>query len=147
MDLIKQLTDDIVKRLKTCEGLGDVRFVREYGARNAESPVTGWLAAVCVTETKLTQRYMGDCISPGKKGARCTADVELYLYAPHSESGSGLSAKTSSLLNALGKADPERIIGAVAASPIKFDSEIGSVYRKVSFTITFYPTEEAGCGT
>lgn len=146
MDRIKQLTDGIVKRLKACEGLGDVRFVREYGARNAETPVTGWLAAVCVTGAKLTQRYMGDFISSDKKGAKCTADVELRLYAPQSESGGGLTAKTSALLNALKEADHGRMIGAVSASAIRFDAEIGSVYRSVCFTLTFYPTEEAGYG-
>ena len=142
MDWIKAMTDDIIRRLKTCSGLQDVRFVREYGTHEMENPVSGWVAAVSITGTKLSRQYLGGYLTDDVRGDRYTATVELRLYAPPQGSGTGLSEKVSAVLGGLREADSERLIADISASAIRFDQDLQAIYRTVTLSLDFCLTEE-----
>ena len=59
-----------------------------------------------------------------------------------SENGSGLSEAVSELMEGLKKADEEKLITAVSASSIEFDSDTNTVFRKVDVHIEFCLCEE-----
>ncbi len=142
MDRIKEMTDGIIRRLKTCPGLEDVRFVREYGAHDMEDPVTGWMAAVRITGTKLSRQYLGGYLTDDVRGDRYRATVELCVYAPARGSGTGLSEKVSAVLAGLKAADSDRLITDISASAIRFDQDLQAIYRTVTLGLDFCLTEE-----
>ncbi len=143
MDRIKEMTDGIIGRLKACSGLEDVRFIREYGSHDMENPVTGWLAAVRITGTKLSRQYLGGYLSSDVRGDRYRAVVEICIYAPSQGNGTGLSEKVSAVLGGLREADSDRLITDVAASAIRFDPDLQAIYRTVTVGLDFCLTEEA----
>lgn len=143
MNQIEKQLDSIVARLKLCENLSQVRFIREYGSHNIEMPVSGFLAVVSVTDTALSKEYIGGYISPSLKGERYAAKAQICVYAPADENGSGLSEITSELMSALRKADSEKIIEDISASSIDFDADMNAIYRKVELCIEFCLCEEA----
>ena len=76
------------------------------------------------------------------RGEAYSAHVEIRVYAPQSENGSGLSEAVSELLEGLKEADEERIITAASASSIEFDPDTNAIFRKVDLTIAFCLCEE-----
>ena len=76
------------------------------------------------------------------RGEVYAAHVEIRVYAPQSENGSGLSEAVSELMEGLKKADEEKLITAVSASSIEFDSDTNTVFRKVDVHIEFCLCEE-----
>ena len=143
MNQIEKQLDSIIARLKLCESLSQVRFIREYGSHNIEMPVSGFLAVVSVTGTALSKEYIGGYISPSVRGEQYAAKAQICVYAPADENGSGLSEITSEILAALKKADSEKIIEDVSVSSIDFDADMNAIFRTVELTIEFYLCEEA----
>lgn len=142
MNQIEKQVDRIIAGLKRIEALKPVRFVREYGSHNVENPVTGLLAVVSVTDTSLSKSYIGGYLSSAIKGDSYAANVEIRIYAPADENGSGLSEIVSELLTGLKKADSEKIIVESDASSIAFDPDMNAIYRTVHFGIEFCLCEE-----
>lgn len=135
MKQMQRKLDELVLRLKQTAALEEVRFVREYAAEYAETPVRGWMAAVGVTRMERGEGYFGGLLSPAAKGERYDVTAEIRLYAPSGGSGSGLSQKTGVLLEKLEKADREGLIAGVKATPIKFDADISAVFRRVELQL------------
>lgn len=142
MNQIEKQVDRIIAALKLNEALKQVRFVREYGSHNIENPVSGLLAVVSVTDTSLLKSYIGGYLSSSIKGDSYAANVEIRVYAPAPENGTGLSEVVSELLTGLKKADSEKIIVESGASSIAFDPDMNAIYRIVHFSIEFCLCEE-----
>lgn len=139
--ILKQL-DSLIARIKLCEYFARVRFIRDYGTHSAQTPVTGFLAVVSLTDTSLSRRYIGEYLESSVKGEQFTAKAEINVYAPASENGNGLSEVTSELMSTLKKVDNEKILRDITASPIEFDADMNAIFRKVEFKMDFCLCEE-----
>lgn len=142
MNQITTQLDRIIARLKLSEKLSKVKFIREHGSHRAEINLTGFLAVVSLTDTALSKKFVGDYLSPSVKGEQFAAKVQIFVYAPASENGNGLSEITCDIMQGLKKADTEKIISDIAVSSIDFDNNINAIYRKVEFTMEFCLCEE-----
>ena len=142
MTPIREQTDCMIRRLKTQESMQNVRFVRAFGDENIETPIQGFLAAVSIISTSQSQDFVGEWAASGVKGCMYTAEVEIRVYSPYHETGSGLSEMVSTMMTGLKEADEEKLITAAAASSIEFDKELNSVFRKLCFTMEFCLCEE-----
>ena len=142
MNQIEKQVDRIIAGLKLIEELKGVRFVREYGSHKIETPIKGMLAVVSVTDTALSKSYIGGFMSSTVKGDEYAAKVEIRVYAPADENGSGLSEIISEMLIGLKKADNEKLITESSASAIAFDPDLNAIYRTISFEISFCLCEE-----
>lgn len=142
MNQITTQLDRIIARLKLSEKLSKVKFIREHGSHRAEMNLTGFLAVVALTDTALSKKFVGDYLSPSVKGEQFAAKVQIFVYAPASENGNGLSEITCDIMQGLKKADTEKIISDIAVSSIDFDNNINAIYRKVEFTMEFCLCEE-----
>ena len=142
MTPIREQTDCMIRRLKTQESMQNVRFVRAFGDENIETPMQGFLAAVSIISTSQSQDFVGEWAASGVKGCMYTAEVEIRVYSPYHENGSGLSEMVSAMMTGLKEADEEKLITAAAASSIEFDKELNSVFRKLCFTMEFCLCEE-----
>lgn len=142
MNQITTQLDRIIARLKLSEKLSKVKFIREHGSHRAEINLTGFLAVVALTDTALSKKFVGDYLSPSVKGEQFAAKVQIFVYAPASENGNGLSEITCDIMQGLKKADTEKIISDIAVSSIDFDNNINAIYRKVEFTMEFCLCEE-----
>lgn len=142
MDRIQRQVDALIVRLKHLDALTGIRFVREYANSRMETPVRGLLAVVGIVGTSREKGYIGGYLTSSVRGEVYTAHVEIRVYAPQSENGSGLSEAVSELMEGLKKADEEKLITAVSASSIAFDSDTNTVFRKVDVHIEFCLCEE-----
>ncbi len=142
MNQIEKQVDRIIAGLKIIDELKPLRFVREYGSHTVETPIKGFLAVVSVKDTSLSKSFIGGYMSSSVKGDEYTAHVEIRVYAPATENGSGLSELVSEILTGLKKADAEKIIVESNASPIAFDPDMNAIYRTVDFAIEFCLCEE-----
>lgn len=129
--------DALVRRLKQTAALETVRFVREYAAEYAETPVRGWLAAVSVTRIVRGEGFFGGFLSSSVKGESYEMTAEIRLYAPTGSNGSGLSQKTGALLSLLEQADEEHMVTGAQVSPIEFDADCSAVFRRVELQMRF----------
>lgn len=143
MNRIKAEVDRIVARLKENSALSGIRFVREYSSNQLESPIDGWLAAVCITDVKLSKSYIGGYMSSSIRGEVYSAGVEIRLFAPAEENGSGLSELAGEIISTLSEAKNELNISSVTASAIGFDPNSDAVYRTVSCKLEFCASGEA----
>ena len=143
MNRIKAEVDRIVARLKENSALSGIRFVREYSSNQLESPIDGWLAAVCITDVKLSKSYVGGYMSSSIRGEVYSAGVEIRLFAPAEENGSGLSELAGEIISTLSEAKNELNISSVTASAIGFDPNSDTVYRTVSCKLEFCASGEA----
>ena len=143
MNRIKAEVDRIVARLKENSALSGIRFVREYSSNQLESPIDGWLAAVCITDVKLSKSYVGGYMSSSLRGEVYSAGVEIRLFAPAEENGSGLSELAGEIISTLSEAKNEINISSVTASAIGFDPNSDAVYRTVSCKLEFCASGEA----
>lgn len=142
MNQIEKQVDRIVVGLKMIDELKQVRFVREYGPHDVETPVKGLLAVVSVTDTAQSKSYIGGYMSSSVKGEQYAAKVEIRVYAPATENGNGLSETVSEMLLGLKKADSQKIIIDSNASSIAFDPDMNAIYRTIGFEIEFCLCEE-----
>ena len=142
MTPIGEQRDCMMRRLKTSQSMHTVRFVRAFGDENIETPIQGFLAAVSIISTSQSQDFVGEWAASGVKGCMYTAEVEIRVYSPYHENGSGLSEMVSTMMTGLKEADEEKLITAAAASSIEFDKELNSVFRKLCFTMEFCLCEE-----
>ena len=133
MERINEVCDRLIRRLKLSGEFDNVRFVRAYGNRPVELPVRGVLAAVGITD-----------ISYSKADSRCTAGVEIRLYAKEGDGGDGLSSLAAIMLAQLERADSERLITGSGVSEIGFDRDLNTLFRKVYFTVNALPGAEDG---
>ncbi len=143
MNRIKAEVDRIVARLKENSALSGIRFVREYSSNQLESPIDGWLAAVCITDVKLSKSYVGGYMSSSIRGEVYSAGVEIRLFAPAEENGSGLSELAGEIISTLSESKNELNISSVTASAIGFDPNSDAVYRTVSCKLEFCASGEA----
>lgn len=143
MNRIKAEVDRIVARLKENSALSGIRFVREYSSNQLESHIDGWLAAVCITDVKLSKSYVGGYMSSSLRGEVYSAGVEIRLFAPAEENGSGLSELAGEIISTLSEAKNELNISSVTASAIGFDPNSDAVYRTVSCKLEFCASGEA----
>lgn len=143
MNRIKAEVDRIVARLKENSALSGIRFVREYSSNQLESPIDGWLAAVCITDVKLSKSYVGGYMSSSIRGEVYSAGVEIRLFAPAEENGSGLSELAGEIISTLSEAKNELNISSVTALAIGFDPNSDAVYRTVSCKLEFCASGEA----
>lgn len=142
MNQIEKQVDRIIAGLKVNSSLNGVRFVREYGTHYIETPIKSVIAVVSVTDTALSKNYIGGFLSSSLKGNEYAAKIEIRVYAPADENGSGLSEIVSTILMGLKKADNEKIITESNASAIAFDPDMNAIYRTVGFMISFCLCEE-----
>ncbi len=142
MTQIQRQIDTLIIRLKRMDALSDVRFVREYGSGNIETPVRGMTAVVGITQTTREKGYIGGFLSSSVRGETYGAKAEIRLYAPANENGEGLSELVAKLMAGLEAADEEHLITKVHASSIEFDPNTNSVFRKVEFEMEFCLCEE-----
>lgn len=138
---IKHRLDMIINKLRQIPGFEKVRFVREFTNQYAETPVSGFLAAVIVKSTELTESYLGGDALDGR-GDLYTAGAEIRIYAPNGKSGSGLSALTGDMLAELRKIDCPGRIGELKAGPIEYDQNLNAVFRRLSFKLEFFVSGE-----
>ena len=143
MNRIKAEVDRIVARLKENSALSGIRFVREYSSNQLESPIDGWLAAVCITDVKLSKSYVGGYMSSSIRGEVYSAGVEIRLFAPAEENGSGLSELAGEIISTLSESKNELNISSVTAPAIGFDPNSDAVYRTVSCKLEFCASGEA----
>ena len=143
MNRIQAEVDRIVARLKENSALSGIRFVRESSSNQLESPIDGWLAAVCITDVKLSKGYVGGYMSSSIRGEVYSAGVEIRLFAPAEENGSGLSELAGEIISTLSEAKNELNISSVTASAIGFDPNSDAVYRTVSCKLEFCASGEA----
>lgn len=143
MNRIKAEVDRIVARLKENSALSGIRFVREYSSNQLESPIDGWLAAVCITDVKLSKSYVGGYMSSSIRGEVYSAGVEIRLFAPAEENGSGLSELAGEIISTLSESKNDLNISSVTASAIGFDPNSDAVYRTVSCKLEFCASGEA----
>ena len=122
LNRIEKQVDRIIAGLKVNEALKNVRFIREYGSDEAPSPVNGMTAVVSVRDMSTEKSYIGGYLSPSIKGESYNAGVEIRVYAPATENGSGLSHSE--------------------AASIEFDPDMNAIYRTVSFNMEFCLCEE-----
>ena len=129
MNRIEKQVDRIIAGLKVNEALKNVRFIREYGSDEAPSPVNGMIAVVSVRDMSTEKSYIGGYLSPSIKGESYNAGVEIRVYAPATENGSGLSEVVSEILLGLKTADAEKTITHSEAASIEFDPDMNAIYR------------------
>lgn len=142
LNRIEKQVDRIIAGLKVNEALKNVRFIREYGSDEAPSPVNGMIAVVSVRDMSTEKSYIGGYLSPSIKGESYNAGVEIRVYAPATEYGSGLSEIVSEILLGLKTADAEKTITHSEAASIEFDPDMNAIYRTVSFNMEFCLCEE-----
>ena len=141
---INRHLDMIINSLKGCAELEDIRFVRGYTNQRIESPLSGFTAAVILLETKLSESYLGGDIGENIKGDIYSAGVEIRLYAPRSENGSGLSRLAAVTLDKLRNVRTECLLSGFNAGQIEFDQNLNAVFRRIGFELTLPVTGE-GC--
>ena len=134
---IKQRLDTIINTLKARPEFENVRFVREFTTQYAETPINGYLAAVRIISTKLTESYLGAKASQQIKGDLYSAEAEIRIFAPQSQNGSGLSTLAGVMLTAIKEADTDGIITELSAGAIEFDTNLSAIFRKLSFKMEF----------
>ena len=134
---IQQQIDSVIMGLKQRGTLADVRFVREYGLEKTETPVRGMLAVVGISQITREKGFFGGRLSSSVTGERYSVKAEIRVYAPASENGTGLSGVVSEIVAGLEAADSGHIITGVSASPIGFDPNINSIFRKIEFDAAF----------
>lgn len=122
LNRIEKQVDRIIAGLKVNEALKNVRFIREYGSDEAPSPVNGMIAVVSVRDMSTEKSYIGGYLSPSIKGESYNAVVEIRVYAPATENGSGLSEVVSEILLGLKTADAEKTITHSEAASIEFEN-------------------------
>lgn len=143
MTQIWEQIDELVCLMKLTPGLDGVRFVREYGSHDAELPVRGFLAVVCVENAAVKRGFLGSGASQtGIPDALYSADTELRVYAPAGENGAGLSGVISEMLRALELFDERRIVTKREVGSIEFDSDLGAIFRRLRFRVEFCLCEE-----
>lgn len=142
LNRIEKQVDRIIAGLKVNEALKNVRFIREYGSDEAPSPVNGMTAVVSVRDMSTEKSYIGGYLSQSIKGESYSAGVEIRVYAPATENGSGLSEVVSEILLGLKTADAEKTITHSEAASIEFDPDMNAIYRTVSFNMEFCLCEE-----
>ena len=145
MTQIQRQIDKMIIRLKHLEPISGVRFVREYGTDKVETPVRGMLAVVGITQSSRKKGYIGGYLSSGIKGETFGADVEIRVYSPANENGTGLSEAVSEILTGLEKADEEKLITESSAGSIEFDADMNAIFRTIKFSIEFCLCEEGYC--
>lgn len=129
---MKRELDALIRTVKTAEPMADVRFIKEYSGANAEMPVRGWIGVVRLCELSAAPRYIGEALCPAGGGKALHATVEIMLYAPAGENGSGLTRLSLALLMAL-RTCPVR---NCQVSAVRFDPDFGAIYRRVGFEMT-----------
>ena len=131
MTQISEQVDCIISGLKEISALSGVRFVREYSSEPVETPVSGFLAAVGIISAERSNEFIGGDATSALKGEMYAAVCEIRLYSPNGGNGSGLS---------------ERVSVAHAAratvSSIEFDTELNTIFRRISFRLEFCLCEE-----
>ena len=142
MTQIRRHVDWLSIRLKQRAAFTGVRFVREYGNDSMETPVRGHIAVVGITKTERKKGYIGGYLSSSVKGETYGAQVEIRVYAPADENGSGLSELVCELMSGLEEADEERVVSDITASSIEFDPDVNAIFRKVEFSMEFCLCEE-----
>ena len=60
MTPIQEQIDTLIRGLKQQEGMSGVRFLREYGREDIETPVSGFSAVVGVLKTEQAQSFLGE---------------------------------------------------------------------------------------
>ena len=141
---INRHLDMIINSLKGCAELEGIRFVRGYTNQRIESPLSGFTAAVILLETKLNESYLGGDIGENIKGDIYSAGVEIRLYAPRSENGSGLSRLAAVTLDKLRNVRADCLLSGFNAGQIEFDQNLNAVFRRIGFELTLPVTGE-GC--
>ncbi len=131
----------IINKLRQIPEFERVRFVREFTNQYAETPVSGFLAAVIVKSTELTESYLGG-ESPDGRGDLYTAEAEIRIYAPNGKNGSGLSALAGDMLAELRKTDFPGKISGLKAGAIEYDQNMSAVFRRLSFKLEFFVSGE-----
>ena len=142
MTPIREQVDTMIRRLKALDSMEGVRFFRAYSDEGIETPIQGFSAVVGVIKAEQKQGFAGGLAAPGLRGSLYSAEVEIRVYSPYHENGSGLSEMVSAMMTGLKEADEEKLITAAAASSIEFDKELNSVFRKLCFTMEFCLCEE-----
>ena len=134
MDLnqMKAELDAVIRTVKAVDSLRPVRFIKEYGGANAEMPVSGWIGVVQIREMNTARSYLGGLLCSGRRGERLRAAVDILLYAPPGESGSGLTRLSLALMAALRSC---RVSGC-RVSAVSYDPDFGAIYRRVGFEMT-----------
>jgi hypothetical protein len=131
----------IINKLRQIPEFEKVRFVREFTTQYAETPVSGFLAAVIVKSTELTESYLGGDSFDGR-GDLYTAEAEIRIYAPNSKNGSGLSALTGDMLAELRKIDCPGRISELKAGSVEYDQNLSAVFRRLCFKLEFFVSGE-----
>ena len=98
---------------------------------------------MCITDVKLSKSYVGGYMSSSIRGEVYSAGVEIRLFAPAEENGSGLSELAGEIISTLSEAKNELNISSVTASAIGFDPNSDAVYRTVSCKLEFCASGEA----
>lgn len=143
MTEIEAIADRLIQRIKEDGRLGQVRFIKEYKAQEAETPISGFLAVVSIESMEQSRSFLGNYVTSGLQGEKFHARLSIKIFAPYFENGDGLTELSGILNEEIRKADEEGIIESLTFDPIGFDEQLNAVYRKCSMEIGFFLCEEA----
>ena len=142
MTQISEQVDCIISGLKEISALSGVRFVREYSSEPVETPVSGFLAAVGIISAERSNEFIGGDATSALKGEMYAAVCEIRLYSPNGGNGRGLSELAGEMLAGLRSADVSGIVSKATVSSIEFDTELNTIFRRISFRLEFCLCEE-----
>ncbi|MGN1468292.1 MAG: hypothetical protein ACI4W1_08290 [Ruminococcus sp.] len=140
---IEEIVDRLIVKAKGDSELSKVRFVKAYKEKEAETPVSGYLAVVSIESMTQTKSFLGNAVNQGLKGEKYTADVKVKIYAPNYEDGQDLTGIAGIFCNSIKNADDKNVIEEVCFEPIGFDENMNAMYRPCNVKIGFYLCEEA----
>ena len=70
------------------------------------------------------------------------AVCEIRLYSPNGGNGSGLSELAGDMIAGLSSGDVSGIVSKATVSSIEFDTELNTIFRRISFRLEFCLCEE-----
>ena len=137
MTKIIDICNSLIKKAKENETLQNIKFIKSYREDFAQTPIKGYMAIVNIDRVDLKDAFAGEYVSNNSKGRLAEVLLKFDLYADNNYTGENLSIKSVQLQQGLYEADENDIIQSSSISAIRYDSDLKSIFREISFNLSF----------
>ena len=137
MNSIIDIADSLITDVIENPSLGDIRFLKAYGASNYNPSYEGFTAVVNIDEVKRSGGFVSRLYKTNTYGEAFSAELRVRLYAGSEVSGDSLTRNAVALREAVISADSYGFIDNSRISPIEYESGSGALYRELSFYLEY----------
>lgn len=138
--MLNELTENLIKGLKTSNILKDVRFIKAYKGDSGDSPVESPLVTVGEEDCEFTS-FAGGYTGNGNTGERLSYNIILNIYCPFQSGGDGIARVVSAINDKLKFADVKNIVKSVKVTEIKYSKLYEALYRSMTITLDYIRKE------